>query len=100
MKAIKPSYLREHQKAVFDMVAGGETVIIPRPENKNVVVVSEEEWNAREQALKSAEIERNMSEEHREYIRQALAEATERAKDPNTKWYSIEEVAEKFGVDL
>lgn len=55
MKAIKSAELRENMKDILDMVAGGETVIIPRPKNKNVVVVSEEEWNELIRAKKNAE---------------------------------------------
>lgn len=55
MKAIKTAELRENMKDILDMVAGGETVIIPRPKNKNVVVVSEDEWNELMRAKKNAE---------------------------------------------
>lgn len=55
MKAIKAAELRENMKDILDMVAGGETVIVPRPKNKNVVVVSEDEWNELMRAKKNAE---------------------------------------------
>ncbi len=55
MKAIRAAELREKMKDILDMVAGGETVVIPRPKNKNVVVISEDEWNALIQARKNTE---------------------------------------------
>lgn len=55
MKAIKSAELRGNMKDILDMVAGGETIIIPRPKNKNVVVVSEREWNELVRAKKNAE---------------------------------------------
>lgn len=55
MKAVKAADLRNRMKDIFDRVAGGETVIIPRPHSKNVVVVSEDEWNELMRAKKNAD---------------------------------------------
>lgn len=38
-------------------------------------------------------------EEYKKYIREELAKRKEKAKDPDTKWYSLDEVAEMFGVN-
>jgi len=38
-------------------------------------------------------------EEYKAYIIKTLAERKERAKDPNTKYYSIDEVAQMFGIE-
>ena len=45
MLSIKASDLRGNFKTVCDRVSEGETVIIPRPNNKNVVIISENDYN-------------------------------------------------------
>ncbi|MDF7638446.1 type II toxin-antitoxin system Phd/YefM family antitoxin [Lactobacillus sp. ESL0791] len=47
IKAVTTRELRQNFKKYADEVADfGETVIVTRPENKNVVVISEEEYNS------------------------------------------------------
>ena len=46
---------RDNFKAVCDRVVNGDTVIVPRPNNQNIVVLSEAEYNRRDKALKSIE---------------------------------------------
>lgn len=51
MLAVKPTQMREQFKALCDkVVQGGETVIVSRPNNENVVVISEKEYNAMQKA--------------------------------------------------
>lgn len=45
MLAVKAFELRNNQKKVLDTVADGETVIVSRPQNKNIVIVSQDEYN-------------------------------------------------------
>ena len=45
MIAVKPSQLRENLKEYCDMVVDGEIIILSRPSNENVVIVSEKEFN-------------------------------------------------------
>lgn len=46
--------MREQFKALCDkVVKGGETVIVSRPNNENVVVVSEKEYNAMQKAARN-----------------------------------------------
>jgi antitoxin YefM len=55
MRAVKPVELRNNQKAILDLAYGGEIVLVARPAKKNVVVLSEDEFNKREKAFKNAE---------------------------------------------
>jgi antitoxin YefM len=52
--AVKATQLRDDFKNICDRVAGGETVIVSRPNNRNVVVVSEDEYNAMQKAARNA----------------------------------------------
>jgi PHD/YefM family antitoxin component YafN of YafNO toxin-antitoxin module len=45
--------LRNNQKEILDLAYNGEILLIARPAKKNVVVLSEEEFNKREKALKN-----------------------------------------------
>lgn len=45
MIAIKPSQIRDNFKKYCDQVVSGETIIVARPNNENVVVISEDEYN-------------------------------------------------------
>ena len=53
MIAVKPSQMRENFKALCDRVVDGETIIVSRPNNKNVVIMSEKEYNAMQAAARS-----------------------------------------------
>ena len=37
-------------------------------------------------------------EEYKAYITKTIAERLERSKDPNTKWYTVDEMKEKLGL--
>lgn len=45
MIAIKPTVMRDQFKALCDKVVSGETIIITRPKNGNVVILSEKHYN-------------------------------------------------------
>lgn len=45
MLAVKSMDVRENFKALCDKVFGGETLIISRPKNENIVMISEKEYN-------------------------------------------------------
>lgn len=54
MLAVKPTQMREQFKALCDkVVRDGETVIVSRPNNENVVVVSEKEYNPMQKAARN-----------------------------------------------
>jgi antitoxin YefM len=66
MKAINAAALRNKFKEICDMVVNGETIIVARPHNQNVVVLSETAYNELEKTRKNAEylamIEKSMQE--------------------------------------
>ena len=45
MLAVKSMDVRENFKSLCDKVFKGETVIISRPKNENIVMMSESEYN-------------------------------------------------------
>ena len=45
MIAVKPTQMRDNFKNLCDRVISGETIIVSRPNNENVVVMSEDEYN-------------------------------------------------------
>lgn len=45
MLAVKSMDVRENFKALCDRVFSGETVVVSRPKNENVVILSEAEYN-------------------------------------------------------
>ena len=66
MIAIKPTQMRDNFKTLCDQIINGETVIVSRPNNENVVVLSEKEYNAMQKAARNgvylAMIDKSMSE--------------------------------------
>lgn len=56
MLAVNYSTIRENLKDYCDRVTdGGETVIVTRKDEKNVVIISLEEWNALQRAARNAD---------------------------------------------
>ena len=55
MLAVKSMDVRDHFKSLCDKVFNGETLIISRPKNENVVMLSEQEYNEMMKAKKNAE---------------------------------------------
>lgn len=47
--------VRANIKKYFDMAFGGEPIIVSRKQNKNVVVISEQEYNDLQKAKRNAE---------------------------------------------
>jgi antitoxin YefM len=68
MIAIRGSQLRDDFKNICDKVVGGETVIVSRPNNKNVVVVSENEFNAMRKAARNADYLNKLDRSVQQYI--------------------------------
>ena len=50
MTIVKQMELRSNIKKYFDLAFGGEVVLVPRKENKNVVILSEQEYKELEKA--------------------------------------------------
>lgn len=55
MLAVKSMGVREHFKDWCNQVINGETLIVSRPKNENVVIVSEKEYNEMQKAKRNAE---------------------------------------------
>jgi len=55
MTIAKQMDFRSNLKKYFDMAFSGEPVIIPRKENRNVVILSEKEYKAMEKARNNEE---------------------------------------------
>ena len=83
MLAVKSMDVRDNFKALCDKVFKGETLIISRPKNENVVVISQKEYNELLQAKKDAE---NL---------QARLEAESIVNAPNRKHFKTFDEIEK-----
>ena len=55
MIALRTIDMRNDFKRVSDLVSSGETVLIARPRNQNIVVLSEKEYNDLERARRNNE---------------------------------------------
>ena len=55
MIATKQMDIRANIKEYFDKAFNGEEIIVPRKGNKNVVIISEKEYNELQKAKKNAE---------------------------------------------
>ena len=55
MIAVKQMDVRANIKKYFDIAFAGEPIIVSRKENKNVVIISEAEYNELEKARRNAE---------------------------------------------
>lgn len=83
--AIKANELRDNFKNICDLVFNGETVIVSRPHNQNVVVLSEQEFNIREKAFRNSEylskIDKSIKQlENGEVVIKTMEELEEMAK--------------------
>lgn len=55
MLAVKSKDIKQNFKAFCDRAFSGETLIISRPKNKNVILISEREYAELEKAKRNAE---------------------------------------------
>lgn len=62
MIATKQMDLRANLKKYFDIAFSGEPVIVSRKQNKNVVVISEREYNELQRAKRNAEYLKRLNE--------------------------------------
>lgn len=60
MLAVKSMDVRENFKEWCNKVIGGETLIVSRPKNENVVIVSEKEYNEMAKARRNEEYLKNL----------------------------------------
>lgn len=55
MTVAKQMEIRKNIKRYFDMAFDGDTILVPRKENKNVVVISQREYEDLQKAKRNAE---------------------------------------------
>lgn len=55
MLAVKSANVRDNFKEWCDRISMGETVVISRPQNKNIYMISEKEYNELTKAKRNAE---------------------------------------------
>ena len=55
MVAVKGADIKYNFKAICDRVFGGETIIVSRPKNENVVLISEKKYEELERAQRNAD---------------------------------------------
>ena len=82
MLAVKSMDVRDNFKSLCDKVFRGETLIISRPKNENVVMISEVEYNDMMKAKRNAEylamLDKSMAEaEAGGFITKTIAELEE-----------------------
>ena len=82
MLAVKSMDVRDNFKSLCDKVFNGETLIISRPKNENVVMLSETEYNNIMKAKRNAEylamLDKSMAEaEAGGFIAKTIAELEE-----------------------
>ena len=82
MLAVKSMDVRDNFKSLCDKVFSGETLIISRPKNENVVMLSEHEYNEMMKAKRNTDylamIDKSMAEaEAGGFITKAVAELEE-----------------------
>ena len=82
MLAVKSMDVRNNFKSLCDKVFKGETLIISRPKNENVVMLSETEYNDMMKAKRNAEylamLDKSMAEaEAGGFITKTIAELAE-----------------------
>lgn len=51
----KQADIRANMKKYFDLAYEGETIIVPRKENRNIVILSEKEYKRMDKARRNAE---------------------------------------------
>jgi antitoxin YefM len=62
MMAVKSMDVRDNFKTLCDRVFQGETLIVSRPKNENIVMLSEKEYNDLQKAKRNAEYQKKLDE--------------------------------------
>ena len=87
MMVTKQMDVRANIKKYFDLAFGGETGVVSRKQNKNVVVISEKEYNELQKAKRNAE-----------YLAK-LDRSAEQLEEGNTISLSLDEMKEMESDD-
>lgn len=82
MLTVKSMDVRDNFKSLCDKVFNGETLVISRPKNENIVMLSEAEYNEMLKAKKNAEyltmLDKSMAEaEQGGFVTKTIAELEE-----------------------
>lgn len=99
MVAVKSMDVRDNFKEWCNQVIKGETLIVSRPKNENVVIVSEKEYNEMQKARRNAEylIKLDKSREQLEQG-QTIALTLEELKDMESdNWNPTQKVIDFMG---
>ena len=89
MLSVKPAEMRSKQKEYFEKAYDGETIIVPRPKSRNVVILSEKKYNEIMQAIRILK-----------YASLINTELTEGNSDNSQPIFSDEEVEKKMSAYL
>ena len=95
MIAIKTADLTQNFKEIANQVIAGETVVVSRPKNENIVLITEKEYNDLNKSRKELALERfrkNMQDMQDEAIIKGTSEMTMEEID-----MLVAEVKEKYG---
>lgn len=104
MLAVKSMDVRDNFKDWCNQVINGETLIVSRPRNENVVIVSEKEYNEMQKAKRNAEY-LAMLDRSREQLEQAktisftLDELKEMESDDWQPTQKVKDFMEKISND-
>ena len=76
MLALKAIDVKNNFKSVCSQVFGGETVLLSRPKNQNIVMLSEAEYNKLEKAKRNLEYLKMLDESDRQLREGRVIEKT------------------------
>ena len=66
MIAIKTANITQNFKEIADLVVGGERILVSRPRNENLVVITEREYNELERLRQNAQYLTKLNESLKE----------------------------------
>lgn len=87
MTIAKQAQIRTNIKQYFDMAYEGEAVIVPRKQGKNVVIISENEYNRLNQAVRVAAYATAVSE-----TKEHKPESAKHHAEENNKTHNLEKL--------
>ena len=83
MIAIKTADLTQNFKEIANQIIAGETVVVSRPKNENIVLITEKEYNDLNKSRKELALER---------FRKTMKASQENAKLNGTSEMTMEEI--------
>ena len=67
MTIVKQGEIRSNIKRYFDMAYDGEVIIVPRKQNRNIVIISEADYKALTKAKRNEQYVAMLDESDRQY---------------------------------